>query len=114
MPATNAGLQKEHEELKKFCESQTHRNLVPILAHGCLKLFESEQQLPLYYIDMELCDQDLSHHIDERYNSEEIDVHGISKLEVWSIMQQLASATKFLQSKEIFIADIKPKNSTSS
>jgi serine/threonine protein kinase len=59
---------------------------------------------------MELGKESLSHYIAHRYSGGSDD--GISNREVWSIMQQIASATKYLHSKDIFRACLKPDNST--
>ena len=110
IPVTQTDIQSEHEKLKAFCESYKHRNLVSVLGHGRLKLFSTEQQLPFYYVDMEICAENLSHYISDRYSCE----HdcGISNREIWSILQQIASGTKYLHSKDILGAHLKPENST--
>jgi serine/threonine protein kinase len=109
-PLTQIDIQSEHEKLKAFCNQRTHKNLVSIHRHGCLKVFGTEDQLPFYYIDMELGEQSLSNYIANRYSGGTDD--GISNREVWSIVQQLASGTKYLHGKDIFGACLKPDNST--
>lgn len=107
---TQADIQSEHEKLNAFCMQRTHKNLVSVFRDGCLKMFSTEQQLPFYYIDMELGEESLSQYIANRYNSGGSD-DGISNREVWSIVQQIASGTKYLHSKDIFDAYLKPDNS---
>jgi serine/threonine protein kinase len=93
-------IQNEARATKKLCGSSPHINIVHVLGQGILPLS------PFYYIDMELCDQNLETYI---YNRRDPQLSG-EELEIWDIMRQIANGVKFIHNHGEIHRDLKPSN----
>lgn len=95
----------------KLC-SKRHSNIVRIVAHGDVNNF------PYYYIDMELCDLDLSHYIANRksesrkcpISSKELSPKDIMN-HSFDILKDVTRGVAFIHAQQIVHRDIKPQNS---
>lgn len=105
---TTKDIENEIVALRRVSVLKTHKNLVQILHHGWLHSHSNKDRLPIYVIDMELCDFDLHNYIADRFGK--ADPRGLSRTEVWSITQQLASGLSYLHEEGIIHRDLKPAN----
>jgi serine/threonine protein kinase len=103
----------EEEAIQKVCK-KPHQNIIAVLHLG--ELASSQH----YFIDMELCDLNLHQFID-RTNppnpSESIPYFikdatpPLRARQIWNVMKQIASGTKYLHGLRIVHRDLKPANS---
>jgi len=109
-------IENETRAIKKLC-SGCHPNIVEVLRIGELK------DSPYYFIDMELCDINLQDYIyrdDSKTLPDAIPYFikdassQVKALQIWNIIQQIASGVAFIHSHHETHRDIKPQNSNSS
>ena len=95
---------------------EPHRNIVEVLRHGDLVYMSS------YFIDMELCDLNLSTYIYQKWTPEverQMPYFTFNDLppklkvaQLWGIMEDIASGVAFIHQKGEVHRDIKPANGT--
>src|SRR5271169_4827862 len=83
----------------------SHKNVITVMKHGWLS--SSDDSISsLYYIDMELCDENL-----DRYMKRARVSVGLGQLEIWDIMLQITNGVAFIHGLDEVHRDLKPKNS---
>jgi len=105
-------VEKEVRAIQRLCGAEAHVNIVQVLNHGLLWDF------PYYYIDMELCDMNLSYYIQsttpaEPSNSLPRFIGGggtDSLLQIWTVMSQIASGVEYIHREHQIHRDIKTGN----
>src|SRR5271154_3911698 len=90
---TPKDIENEERALKKLRHSN-HRNIIHIIAHGWLRNFETQKRMSFYTIDMEVCGLNLGQYIEANFQKRP--VKGISEIEIWGVLQQLASGLRYL------------------
>jgi serine/threonine protein kinase len=105
-------VEKEVQAIERLCGPGAHVNIVQVLNHGLLWDF------PYYYIDMELCDMNLSDYIQSTTLADSSKslprfVKGggtDSLLQIWTVMSQIASGVEYIHCEHQIHRDIKPGN----
>ena len=105
-------MEKEVRAIERLCGPGAHVNIVQVLNHGLLWDF------PYYYIDMELCDMNLSDYIQSATPADPskslprfIKRGGTdSLLQIWTVMSQIASGVEYIHREQQIHRDIKPGN----
>jgi len=105
-------IRNELRAVEKFGRNRND-HLVAVLRHG--KLPES----PYYFIDMELCNMDLSQYIYEVRSDRDLRFENslpvrVDVDDIWRIMRDITDGVAFIHSHMEIHRDIKPKNSTPS
>lgn len=101
--------------VSKLCmNSNTHQNIVSVLAFGKLSHF-------LYYIDMELCDLNLERWIYGKWDQNTakrlphltVELPPRARMgQVWDIMEDITRAVAFIHDEHEIHRDLKPSNGT--
>ena len=107
-PITKQDIENEAITIEKLRKYKRHRNIVTIFRHGWLVSHaRGNVPLPVYFIDMELGDQNLDQYIKGRYSR----ANGkLSLLEIWVIMLDIAAGLDHLHRRAIIHRDLKPAN----
>ena len=82
--------------------NQRHPNIVHVIDAWT----ENDRDSPTCYIQMELCEGDLSEFLQSRYIK-----NPLSLPEIWDIFQQIIGGLIYIHSREMVHRDLKPKNS---
>jgi serine/threonine protein kinase len=98
-------IENEVRAVKRLCMENSHKNVITVMKHGWL-LSSDDSISSLYYIDMELCDENL-----DRYMKRARDGLGLGQLEIWDIMLQITKGVAFIHGLDEVHRDLKPKNS---
>ena len=107
---SESGTAQAHKGIEIFLKKPGHGHfLQSIKGHGYLRVFHGVRANPellrVHYIDMESYECNLSHYIDRCYREE----GGIPKRVIWGIVQQIASALKYLQRENVYDLVLKPE-----
>jgi serine/threonine protein kinase len=108
---THDDIMKEVRAMEKLCTAG-HENMIQIFEHGVLR-----QNLPYYFIDMELCDINLDEYIKGRITG----IHGLldwkdairdqqAHFLIFGITQQILLGLIFMHSKDEVHRDLTPQN----
>jgi serine/threonine protein kinase len=106
-------VEKEVRAIQKLCGLRTHPNIVQVENHGLL------WHHPYYSIDMELCDMNLNDFIHPKTAPDPSKTHlpcfvkgggTDSLLQIWTVMNQIASGVEYIHRQSQIHRDIKPGN----
>jgi serine/threonine protein kinase len=105
-------VEKEVRAIDRLCGPGAHVNIVQVLNHGLLWDF------PYYYIDMELCDMNLSDYIQSTAPADPskslprcVKGGGTNSLvQIWTVMSQIASGVEYIHREHQIHRDIKAGN----
>jgi serine/threonine protein kinase len=98
-------IENEVRAVKRLCMENSHKNVITVMKHGWL-LSSDDSISSLYYIDMELCDENLDRYMKRAHNGP-----GLGQLEIWDIVLQITSGVAFIHGLDEVHRDLKPKNS---
>lgn len=94
-------IQNEARVNRKLRSLGGHENIVEVLRQGEVR------DCGMFYVDMELCDGNLEHFIEESYaNDRSIDLRN-----VWNIAMEIVSGVVFIHKHGEVHRDLKPRNS---
>ena len=94
-------IQNEARVNRKLCSLGGHENIVEVFRQGEVR------DCGMFYVDMELCDGNLEHFIEESYaNDRSIDLRL-----VWNIAMEIVSGVAFIHKHGEVHRDLKPRNS---
>jgi len=106
-------IKSEVEAIQQLCGGQdAHKHVVRVLKHGALP------GLPYYFIDMELCDLNLSEYIHGNVaaRSESLPCFvndaapSVKARQIWDVMIHIAGGLEYIHSQGYVHRDIKPEN----
>jgi len=98
-------LEPEIHAIKKLT-SGYHTHIVRVLDTWT----EQNAFVTTFYVQMELCDGDLSSYLQMRYGS--TDQEPLEVSEVWNVFRQIMEGVQYIHSQGMVHRDLKPKNST--
>jgi serine/threonine protein kinase len=96
----NQAVENEIRAIRRLCEPSRNQNIVTVLRHGEVR------DAAFYYIDMELCDENLEEYM-RRHTSSGA---AMTKLQICVIMRQIANGVAFIHENRLVHRDIKPRN----
>lgn len=107
-------IEHEAQVIKRICGEGAHPHIVEVLKLGELR------NVDYYFIDMELCDLNLSEYIHRSIplNPSESIPYFIKNLppplkaqQIWNIMKQIANGVNYMHTARVVHRDLKPANS---
>ena len=98
----------EARAVRELCTPGAHPNIIAVIMHGELPSAQ------LYFIDMELCDINLSQYIHGAITLPSIPNFTRDPQQIGQIMKHIASGVKYIHSRNVVHRDLKPDNGIAS
>ena|ERR1700737_2954982 len=96
----------EARAVSKLCRDGAHPNIVAVFRHGQLP------NMPCYFIDMELCDINLTHYMYSGMVPDNIPAFSRDDVQqIWNVMISIASGVKYIHNLGEVHRDLRPDNS---